>query len=134
MNYADDTDIMMLRLCVWREARGSSAAAKAGVLSVIRNRVADPRWPNTATGVILQPLQFSSFNKSDPNAVLLPDPRHPQDWAAWLETCQVVDAPLTADPTMGATNYESCDPADLPHWADASKMTVQIGPFRFYKL
>lgn len=134
MNYAAEYDRWITCLAIWREARGSSAAAKAGVLAVIRNRVADPRWPNTPTGVILQPLQFSSFNKSDPNASLLPDPKHPQDWAAWLECCAVVDTPLTADPTNGATNYESCEPGKLPAWADAGKMTVQIGPFRFYKL
>jgi spore germination cell wall hydrolase CwlJ-like protein len=125
---------VLAALCLWREARGQSAAAKAAILAVIRNRVADKRWPNTLTGVILQPLQFSSFNSGDPNATQMPNPKNAADWAAWTECCNVVDTPLIADPTMGATNYESCEPGKLPSWAQPSKLTVQIGPFRFYKL
>jgi len=123
-------------LCLWREARGASQAAKAAILAVIRNRSQDARnrWPKTLLGVILQPLQFSSFNANDPNASKLPNPLQAVDWLAFQDCMVVVKAPLTADPTQGATNYESCAVGELPAWADPAKLTTTIGPFRFYKL
>ncbi len=125
-------------LALYREGRGESKPAKAAMLAVIRNRANDPqgRWPRSTTGVITQPLQFSSFNSNDPNSHVWPTPAmNPGAWQAWIECCDVVTVPLTADPTQGATNYEAvADNEPRPHWADPSKMTVQIGKTRFYKL
>lgn len=138
-------------LALYREARGESMAAKAAILAVIRNRATDPqsRWPRSTVAVIVQPLQFSSFNSNDPNASVWPMPNgNPGAWQAWCECCLVVQAPLTADPTDGATNYHSIPdegynytdtkgkPVHLkpPTWADPDKMTVQIGKSKFYKL
>jgi spore germination cell wall hydrolase CwlJ-like protein len=110
-------------------------AAKAGVLAVIRNRVADPRWPNTSAEVVTQPLQFSSFNANDPNVTKWPVKKNVVEWGAWQDCLTVVEAPLTADPTMGSTNYHSIpDGQPLPKWADPAKLTVTIGPFKFYRL
>lgn len=117
-------------LCVWREARGECADAMRGVYHVILNRMQDRRWPDTAIGVILQPLQFSSFNESDPNSKKYPGLNHP----AWLQVCRVIDAPGD-DPTKGANHYESIgDAARRPNWADGKRMTATIGAFRFYRL
>lgn len=136
MTVYDQTEQFYEALCLWREARGETAAAKQAILCVIRNRAGDAmfRWPRTALGVILQPKQFSSFDPGDPNAAKLPDPKNKPDWDAWVECVNIVQSPLTADSTGGATNYESCAPDKLPKWADPSKLTVTIGPFRFYKL
>lgn len=129
-------DLYLRCLCLWREARGSSLPALAAINSVITNRMNDPhnRWPKSATGVILQPLQFSSFNASDPNSTKLPDPRHPQDWVAWCDCVLVATAPLGGDNTNGSTNYHSCEAGKFPSWADQDKLKVQIGPFYFYAL
>jgi spore germination cell wall hydrolase CwlJ-like protein len=129
-------DQFILALCLWREARGASQQALAGIAAVIRNRMADSRrrWPGTIPGVILERLQFSSFNAGDPNAVKFPIPGTSSDWNAWQSCLDVVLTPLTADPTGGATNYESCELGHLPSWADANRLTATIGPFRFYKL
>lgn len=124
-------------LCLYREMRGESLPAKAAVLAVIRNRATDPeyRWPRSSVGVITQPLQFSSFNEKDPNSKVWPTPGgNPGAWQAWIDCCNVVTVPMTADPTMGATNYEDDPEGQRPHWADPEKMTVQIGKTRFYKL
>ena len=131
-----DTQRFYEALCLWREARGASRPAKAAILAVIRNRAEDKkaRWPKTPLEVILQPRQFSSFNSNDPNAMKLPDPKSKPDWAAWQECVMVVDTALEADPTDGANHYESCAPGQLPAWAKADAITVEIGPFRFYKL
>ena len=132
MNY----DQFIAALCIWREARGASMPAKAGVWHVIQNRASDAahRWPKTLAGVVLQPFQFSSFNHNDPNAVRLPVPDS-SEWPAWLDCCAVVGATLDPDPTGGANMYHSFSAeAQYPAWADASKLTATIGPFKFYKL
>ena len=137
-------------LCIYREARGESMAAKAAILAVIRNRAADAqgRWPKTTSAVILQPAQFTSFSPNDPSVSVFPQPKTPGAWQAWLDCCEVVTSPMSEDPTGGATNYHSI-PDDgysyknakgemvnlkPPTWADPAKLTLQIGKTRFYKL
>lgn len=130
-------DQFLEALCLFREARGVSMAAKAAVLAVIRNRASDSanRWPKTTADVVTQPKQFSSFNASDPNVTKWPTPRIPVEWSAWQDCMTVVETPLTADPTDGANHYHSLpDGSVLPSWADPAKLTVTIGPFKFYKL
>ncbi len=135
----------MEALCLFREARGESKAAKTAMLAVIRNRSVDPhfRWPRSTVGVITQPLQFSSFNANDPNSKVWPTPGgNPAAWTAWLECCDVVTVPMLADPTGGATNYEAIPLDKLEEfrktpngaWADPAKITTEIGKTRFYKL
>lgn len=130
-------------LCLWREARGVSLQAKTGVWHVIQNRASDPqrRWPRTIDGVILQHAQFSSFLQSDPNSVAFPrqptpDQAPSSDWKAFLDCQIVVGSPLNADPTDGATYYESMptppDPKKMP-WFNPENLTCQIGTIRFYR-
>lgn len=150
MTPAAELDSFLVRLCLWREARSESLAAKAGVLAVIRNRANDPknRWPKTLAEVVLQRSQFTSFSKGDPNSVAFP--RAPKtgtspDWAAWLDSCAVWDAPLTADPTSGSQYYfdESADPNNVAkQWLGAGKTgedllkfkTCQIGRLMFFRI
>jgi hypothetical protein len=133
-------DQFLLALCLFREARGSSLPALTAIYHVILNRVNDPhkRWRRTIPGVILQPLQFSSFNRDSPDQAF-PVPPEPgtqpnPDWRAWQDCLTVVQTQLLADPTGGANCYESCAPGQLPAWASPEKITVTVGPFRFYKL
>lgn len=127
-------DEILFALAIWREARGENYMAKLGVGSVILNRVADPRWPARPAEVILQPKQFSSFNRTDPNAVLFP---HPID-ESWLDSCRAVFDLMrdTPDPTGGANHYHSYQRGDSrwPAWAIDSKQSARIGAFKFYKL
>ena len=150
MNYTLTYDQWMACLCIWREARGASIQAMTAIYNVMLNRSNDARnrWPKTLPAVITEhhPIksgrviyQFSSFAADDPNVVKFPMPPSPgapsnPDWEAFLKCIAAVTAPLGADPTDGATNYESCKPGELPKWADPAKMTTEIGPFRFYKL
>ncbi len=139
-------DRMMVALCVWREARGESDAAMRGVAWVVRNRIADTRWPGSGHGVVLQPRQFSAFNVGDVNAVKFPNERDAADWRAWLRVLDAVDdvfgfgvervAPgADADPTKGANHYHSIpDGRPLPGWARREAETLRLGPFRFYRL
>jgi len=122
---------VLTALAIWREARGESLAARDGVYHVIRNRTLDAanRWPKTFSGVILQTLQFSSFNAHDPNAAKIPTATD----GAFIQCCAIVDSP-GADPTSGANHYLSIPAGDpLPSWADSNKITCTIGPFTFYR-
>lgn len=46
---------------VFGEARGEPVAGQRLVVRVIDNRVASPRWPNTACAVVFQPHQFAGI-------------------------------------------------------------------------
>lgn len=107
-------------ICMWRESRSAPLAYEA-VAWVILNRVADKRWPNTMTGVCLQPWQFSSFNVGDPNNGKMPNPENVADWKSFQAACVALDFVLfgrhldesgvtipvvkSVDPTKGAYFY-----------------------------
>jgi spore germination cell wall hydrolase CwlJ-like protein len=127
-------DEFLWALCVWREARGEKLhTSRLAVAHVVLNRALDlkQRWPKTPSGVVLQHLQFSSFNAGDPNATLFPA----RDATVWLDCCDAVAGVLAGDldPTKGANHYHSKMPTP-PAWADPSKLTAEIGGFRFFKL
>lgn len=133
MNY----DQFMAALCLWREARGASKVAKAGIYQVILNRTTDTknRWPKMVHKVVIQPRQFSSFNLGEVNSVKFPIEGMGADWMAWQECVDVVTLPLGGDHVMGANHYESIKEGDpLPMWARPDAIVARIGPFRFYRL
>ena len=134
MNTADTFEPLLQALCIWREARDQSDDAKRAVLHVILNRAASSFRGTTPAEVVQWPYQFSSFNRTDPNASKLPNPKQQGDWKAWLACCAVVDEP-GPDPTGGALMYHSypLDSPEWPAWATPEKLTAQIGPFRFYR-
>lgn len=127
---ANEYPRLLLALCIWREARGQSTEAKRAVGWVIRNRTLDQRWPSNTVGVILQPYQFSCFNRDDPNVN-----KYPRfDDKDFEECCSVVEWP-GLDPTKGANHYHSLPNGSAwPNWAIESKRVMTIGPFKFYKL
>jgi spore germination cell wall hydrolase CwlJ-like protein len=53
------TTLSCIAVAVYFEARGESMLGQRAVAEVILNRVADPRWPETACEVIKQKNQFS---------------------------------------------------------------------------
>lgn len=145
MTPAAELDSILCRLCLWREARGESLAAKAAVLAVIRNRANDAknRWPKTLAGVVTQRFQFSSFNANDPNVTKWPIGLAIPDRQAWLDCCAVYDTPLTADPTQSATHYhDKSIPPPAVAWLGSGKTvadlealkTCEIGSLVFYRL
>jgi len=92
-------DAWYMALTIWAEARGEGERGMRYVAWVIRNRVRDPRWPNTVRGVVTQPRQFSCWNKTDPNRPLLSDPLASGrvDAAAFMTALRVAIEVLTAD-------------------------------------
>lgn len=55
----DDEDLMRLAAILYCEARGEPYEGILAVGTVVMNRVADPRFPNTIEEVIMSPNQFS---------------------------------------------------------------------------
>src|SRR5260370_29420800 len=94
-------DSYNMTVCLWREARNQNIDAKRGVYWVIINRANDEkgRWPKTISEVILQPLQFSSFNRHDLNYVVYPFPfAHAEQCPSQGEIFTIIDQPGD-DPT-----------------------------------
>ena len=118
-----------IALAVWREARGQSPLGLLLVAQTIENRVRDPRWPDTYVGVITQPLQFSAFNKNDPNATKFPaeDDRTWPDCVAAAEYVQHAPTPITT-----ANHYHTRDVA--PSWSREDKIVAREGAHVFYAL
>lgn len=125
-------DRFLLALCIWREARGETLKGKQLVAAVIINRAHDPamRWPRTIAGVILQPLQFSSFNAGDPNATKFPNAL--VDLSMW-EDCVTAADQAIAGPLATTANHYHVENIH-PSWADASKIVATEGAHVFYKL
>ena len=123
----------LIELCVWREARGASDAARIGVYSVIINRfLLEFEGATSIAEIVLKPAQFSSFNPSDPQHALFPRRSHVGDWQAWLDICALIKTG-PEDNTGTATHYFDSS-ISAPNWADPTKKTVEIPPFTFYKL
>lgn len=119
----------VLALCVWREARGETPRGRRLVAQVIENRVQDKRWPDTYEGVILQPFQFSSFNKNDPNATAFPI----ETDAAWPDCVAAANDIMVSDAKFTDANHYHVVGLD-PAWRDVNKIVATEGHHVFYRL
>lgn len=132
----DPYSLVLLAVCVWREARGQSIAAKQAVAWVVNNRALNPGWWGgpSIPSVVLQPWQFSSFNSGDPNAIKWPMPSD-QTWIDSLNVATGVLGGTLDDVTSGATSYYD-DSIPPPSWAtDGSNVeTISIDGLNFYRL
>lgn len=127
------TELYLLALAIYREARGASQAARVAVGCVIRNRVQHPAWYGKDWfTVITHPFQFSSFNKGDPNSATFGSPIDPV-WQACVEAATSVYGGSAVDQTNGALFYYSTPIQHLPDWVSQYKRVADIGPFHFYK-
>lgn len=132
-------ELILLMLCIYREARGESDDAKHAVGWVVRNRVLKPGKPWYAgvgdsdwEQVILKPWQFSSFNHNDPNASKFPLPTDPAFGACLLAAQHVYNATVP-DNTGGSDYYFDDSLKQVPPWALKFTPTVKIGRLNFFK-
>lgn len=128
----EKADPTFLALVLWREARGESIEAKAGVAYAILNRVARPSWwGKSVTGVLFKKWQFSSM--TDPNDRQLttwPDENDPS-WAACLSLANVVISGGAINPVPGADSYHDIS-IQPPKWTATARFVKQIGRIKFY--
>ena len=131
----DLSDLMVLAMTILGEAEGECDLGKLAVGWVVRNRKKDRRWPDTTTGVCLQPMQFSCWNTGSPRIRVMKAPVSHTTEAAWDECFFAAigaEFAVEMDPTNGANHYHTT--AVEPYWADNDKVTLRLGDHIFYKL
>jgi N-acetylmuramoyl-L-alanine amidase len=123
----------LLKLCVWREARGEGMLGKRGVAHTVLNRVAADSWfGDDIQSVILKPWQFSSFNSNDPNYNEWPADNDPS-FIDCSDVCNAVLAGTDKDITGGATFYCDISINEPEDWVKAGYLLkLQVGRLRFY--
>jgi spore germination cell wall hydrolase CwlJ-like protein len=126
------SDMGILALCCWREARGEGLLGKRAVACVVRNRInADSFFGHDWHSVILKPYAFSSFNANDPNS-----DKWPEDSDQSFEDCcdvaqMVIDG--AEDVTNGALYYYSPPLTAPPHaWGNVIA-AASIGHLSLWK-
>lgn len=119
-------------LCLWREARGEGERGMRAVWEVIQNRMNDTqhRWPKRLDLTVLQPAQFSSFNRTEPQD--WPVEWNTRDWEAFMVAYRIVSGPPVAPITNGANHY--CVDTLHPSWSIGHEPVAHIGHHKFYRL
>ena len=113
------SDIYLLAKCVHAEARGEPYVGQVAVAAVILNRVKDPNFPNTISGVIYQPWAFTAVNDGQINL----EPNQSAYNAA-------TDAMNGWDPTYGCIYYYNPVTA-TSQWIFSRQTVVTIGKHVF---
>ena len=131
--YEQLSDLDLLGLCIWREARGESTMGKRAVGCVIRNRIkVNSYYGHDWHTVILKKWQFSSFNANDPNSSKWPEDDE-ADWLDCLDAAREVMDPTSNDVTNNALYYFS-PPLTVPPTAWGPVVPVAaIGHLFFWK-
>ena len=131
-------EVHCLAEAIYFEARNQSILGQVAVAVVIKNRMDDPRWPNTACGVVHDghyqngtPVRhrcaFSYWcdGKSD----------QPLETEAWTTALNLAEHILITDLTIkgleSATHYHAA--RITPHWSRTMIRCRQIGEHVFYK-
>lgn len=113
------SDLYLLAKTVYAEARGEPYQGQVAVAAVILNRVADPDFPNTISGVVYQPWAFTAVHDGQIN--LEPDNTAYQ---------AAQDALNGWDPTYGCLYYYNPSTA-TSQWVFQRQTVVEIGEHIF---
>jgi len=134
--YNELSDIEIVALAIWREARGEPYEGQRAVGWCIKNRVCKPGWwGHDWHSVVLKPFQFSSFNKNDPNEKVWPSEMD----TAWSQCFSIagniVGGADTQDLTDGASSYYDRSIEFPASWGLESEWenTLNIHRLRFWK-
>jgi spore germination cell wall hydrolase CwlJ-like protein len=138
----DEYELVLMALCLWREARGEPAEAKAGVAHSILNRIKAKSWfGDTISEVIARKWQYSGMTaKGDNNLIKWPvmsatAMRNPDEVAfhECLLLASVCASGEMPDPTSGATHYfDERLAAFKPQWAIDGEFRAKLGHLHFY--
>ncbi len=112
-------DIKLMARAVYSESRGESFEGQVAVASVILNRLANPRFPKTISGVLFQPGAFTAVD--DGQFWMTPDD------SAYLAVQAALDG---WDPTNGAFYYYNPAVA-TSRWSFTRPVTRTIGSHVF---
>lgn len=134
-SYAEMSDLSLMALAVFREARGEPFNGKRGVCHVIQNRANKPCWWGTdIKSVVLKPFQFSSFNSNDPNSIVWPADNSPV-WTDCLSAASAILFGQDPDLTDGALYYHDSSIIFPKAWGSESSYikTLTVGKLSFYR-
>ena len=131
-NLQASADLAFLALTVWREARGESMDAKAGVAFCILNRVNRPSWwGKDISSVVFKKWQFSSMtDPKDKQLTLWPA----SDDKSWVDSMVVASGAINGtleNPVPGADSYFDVS-ISPPPWTEKAYSCGQLGRIRFY--
>lgn len=112
-------NLELLARCVYAEARGEPYTGQVAVAAVVLNRVRSSKFPNTVSGVIYQPLAFTSV--ADGQINLKPS-------ASAYKAAK--DALNGWDPTNGCLYYYNPSTA-TSKWIWSLKVELTIGRHSF---
>jgi N-acetylmuramoyl-L-alanine amidase len=112
-------DLKLLAQTVHAEARGEPYVGQVAIAAVILNRLENPNFPNTISGIVFEPLAFTAVADG-------------QIWLTPSETAKkaVQDAINGWDPTDGATYYFNPDTA-TSKWIWSRPQIKRIGKHIF---
>ena len=144
---AEHSELQLLAMALFGEARGVPAKTRKAIGNVIINRALHPGWwGRNLKEVILKPRQFSCFNPDDPNYQKLRNPLQYESRQVWerccrdaLEISKRLRNPTLPDPAQGANHYYDTSIAP-PSWADPDKLVLVLPAgrpgheVRFYRL
>jgi N-acetylmuramoyl-L-alanine amidase len=128
----DDRDYLAEIYCgaenIYHESRGQPDLGMIAVAQVVRNRVKDPRYPNTVCDVIYQDNQFSWVNDGISNYPKLNNTIERESFikSAWVH----IIASDHEDITNGATHYHNIN--IKPSWSWPMTITAIIKDHIFY--
>lgn len=121
---------------VHAEAAGEPILGQIAVAASVLNRLADPRYPDTLKGIIMQTVEVNGKLYYQYSPVLdgriweLVPERQPEAFAASLEV--VYAAIAGEDPSEGATGFYNPDKVSPTSWVTQQPRTVKIGNHQFF--
>ncbi len=129
-DFSTDSEEILLARMIFGEARGCDLEEKIAVGYTAINRAHDgKRWNGeNVKDAILKPMQYSCFNKNDPNRGKLMDPLsfEPEEFENCLEVSRNILSGMYPDSSKGATHYFNPRAAN-PSW---KRKLEKIGAIR----
>lgn len=133
------TNMDILARTIFGEARGEYMREDGGLSSliaignVVMNRLRQGRYGRTIQDVCLKPLQFSCWNKNDPNYLVIQQIGVENEiFSLCLDVSQNVSKGFWPDLTKRSDHYHG--ECITPYWAKDQRCRVKIGRHLFYRL
>ena len=124
-----NTDLLHLAKTIYGEARGENIETMLSIGWVIRNRLKSGRHGNTYKDVVLQPKQFSCWNKNDPNYRVIKGMIKGRVWEVCIGVSIVVmQSAEKHNPVPNVRHYydKSMD-SNPPYWAEEGEFMSVYG-------
>ena len=124
-----NSDLLHLAKTIYGEARGESIETMLAVGWVIRNRLQAKHYGSTYKDVVLQPKQFSCWNKDDPNYKVIKGTITGRVWEVCIGVAIVVmQSAEKHNPIPNVRHYydKSMD-SNPPYWVEDGEYMAIYG-------